>query len=134
MTVKYEIIAARNPKWAHPDHNRIDLEVDFADLPEHWLPYTCCPDDVVEHSRELYTRAINNEFGEIQEFEQKDLWYPLDQTFVQVSNESLVQILLEKGILTDEEVDQILVEDTRTVAFAITTSQPGHRVFNGGMF
>jgi len=43
----------------------------------------------------------------------------------------LVQILLEKGVLTDEEVDMILVEDTRTVGFAVTTNEPGEKIFNG---
>jgi len=134
MSQTYTVLEARNPRWAHPDHNRIDLEVNFAELPEEWLEYTCTPDDIVEHSRELYSRAANGEFGEIAEYQPKNLWYPVDRTFIEVSTESLVQILLEKGILTDEDVDNILVEDTRTVAFAVTTSEPGHKEFNGGMF
>ena len=49
-------------------------------------------------------------------------WIPVNKTEVTVSTEGLVQILLEKGVLTDEEVDTILVEETKTVGFARTTA------------
>ena len=51
MATNYEIAAARNPKWANPVKNMIDLEVDFAPLDEDWGDYTCSPTDVVDHSR-----------------------------------------------------------------------------------
>jgi hypothetical protein len=41
---------------------------------------------------------------------------------VEVSQVGLVQILLEKGLIDDYDVDAILVEDTETVAFARTTT------------
>jgi len=129
--MSFTIVDARNPKWAHPDHNKIDLEVNFEELPEEYIPFTADPTDEVAHGRELYTRAAAGEFGEIAEYVHKNLWYPVDRTFIEVSTESLVQILLEKGVLTDEEVDMILVEDTRTVGFAVTTNEPGEKIFNG---
>jgi len=129
--MSFTIVDARNPKWAHPDNNKIDLEVNFEELPEEYIPFTADPTDGVAHGRELYTRAAAGEFGEIAAYEHKNLWYPVDRTFVEVSTESLVQILLEKGVLTDEEVDMILVEDTRTVGFAVTTNEPGEKIFNG---
>ena len=129
--MSFTIVDARNPKWAHPDNNKIDLEVNFEELPEEYIPFTADPTDGVAHGRELYTRAAAGEFGEIAAYEHKNLWYPVDRTFVEVSTESLVQILLEKGVLTDEEVDSILVEDTRTVGFAVTTNEPGEKIFNG---
>jgi hypothetical protein len=118
----YAIRAGRSPRWANAEHNLIDLEVDFMDLEEEWLPYTASPTDVCEHSRECYRRALEGEFGEIAEYEESMKWIPVNKTEVTVSTEGLVQILLEKGVLTDEEVDTILVEETKTVGFARTST------------
>ena len=41
----FEVARARNPKWANPEKNMIDLEVDFVPLDEEWLPYTASPTD-----------------------------------------------------------------------------------------
>ena len=65
MDTNYGIARARNPQWTDAEHNMIDLEVDFMPLDEEWLPYTCTPDDVVAHSRELYRRAVAGDFGQI---------------------------------------------------------------------
>jgi hypothetical protein len=131
MSQYYTINHARNPRWANPEHNAIDLEVDFSDLPEEYLPYTASPTDVVEHSRELYSRALDGEFGEIAEFVPALKWTPINKTTIEVSTEGLVQLLLEKGILTDEEVDTILIEETVTVGFARTTTDGSNPVYNG---
>ena len=116
MDTNYGIARARNPRWTNAEHNMIDLEVDFLPLDEEWLPYTCTPDDVVAHSRELYRRAVAGDFGQIaDEIERpdEDLWAPVATEVVSVSKEALVQILLEKGVLTDEEVDGIIVTKTQ---------------------
>jgi len=125
------IIAARNPKWANPEHNMIDIEVDFEGYPEEYLPYTCSPTDVVEHSRALYAQAVNGDYGTIAEYETWRKWTPVNKTTVEVSTESLVQILLEKGVLTDEEVDAILVEKTETVGFSRSTTDGTSPIWNG---
>ena len=49
-------------------------------------------------------------YGNIEDWDGKELWTPWYEDKVEVSNEGLVQLLLEKGILTDEEVDTILIE------------------------
>ena len=115
----YEVARARNPKWANPEKNMIDLEVDFVPLDEEWLPYTASPiDQDVEHSRYLYTKAINGEYGDIAEYEHHKLWTPWFEDKTEVSNEGLVQLLLEKGILTDAEVDTILVDKSEFQGFS----------------
>jgi hypothetical protein len=131
MPQYYTINDARNPRWANPEHNAIDLEVDFTDLPEEYLPYTASPTDVVEHSRELYNRALAGEFGTVAEYDGPLKWTPINKTTIEVSTEGLVQLLLEKGILTDEEVDAILVEETVTVGFARTTIDGSSPIYNG---
>ena len=120
MDTNYGIARARNPRWTNAEHNMIDLEVDFMPLDEEWLPYTCTPDDVVAHSRELYRRAVAGDFGIIAdeiERPEEDLWAPVTTERVSVSKEALVQVLLEKGVLTDEEVDSILTTRQETVSY-----------------
>ena len=120
MDTNYGIARARNPRWTNAEHNMIDLEVDFLPLDEEWLPYTCTPDDVVAHSRELYRRAVAGDFGIIAdeiERAEEDLWAPVTTEKVSVSKEALVQVLLEKGVLTDEEVDSILTTRQETVSY-----------------
>ena len=120
MDTNYGIARARNPRWTNAEHNMIDLEVDFLPLDEEWLPYTCTPDDVVAHSRELYRRAVAGDFGIIAdeiERPEEDLWAPVTTERVSVSKEALVQVLLEKGVLTDEEVDSILVTRQETLSY-----------------
>ena len=129
----YEVVRARNPKWANPEKNLIDLEVNFTDFDEEWLPYTASPTDTeVEHSRYLYTQAINGAYGAIEEYEQKLLWTPWFEDKTEVSNEGLVQLLLEKGILTDAEVDTILVEKTEFQGFSRPASDT--QSHNGGAY
>ena len=131
MDISYEVVRARNPQWANPEKNMINLEVDFAPLDEEWLPYTASPtDSTVEHSRYLYTQAVNGAYGNILEYTHHDLWTPWFQDTVEVSPEGLVQLLLEKGVLTDAEVDTILVESSQFQGFSRPATDTGSH--NGG--
>lgn len=120
--VSYEVTTARNPKWANSEKNKINLEVQFKDLPEDWLDYTCNPlDACTEHSRYLYTQALNGVYGTVADYVEPtdaDRWTPFFEDKVEVSNEGLVQLLLEKGVLTDAEVDTILVESSQFQGFS----------------
>tara|TARA_B100000131_G_scaffold71973_1_gene68290 strand:+ start:800 stop:1210 length:411 start_codon:yes stop_codon:yes gene_type:complete len=120
----YTIKAARNPQWVDSDHNMIDLEVNFEELEEEWLPYTSSPTDVCEHSRTLFTRAAAGEFGDVSTEYTKtsdDLWTPVLQNTSEVSTEALVQILLEKGVVTDDDVDMILVDVAKPIGYTRPT-------------
>lgn len=132
MESNYQVARARNPKWVDANHNMIDLEVDFVPIDEEWLPYTCSPNDVVAHSRELYRRAVDGEFGQIADepvYTDDDRWTPVTTEEVDVSKEALVQILLEKGVLTDEEVDSIIVTNQKVVSYARPTKDGSTRVW-----
>ncbi len=131
--ISYEVARARNPKWANAEHSMIDLEVDFSPLDEDWLPYTASPtDSETEHSRYLYTQALNGAYGNIEDWDGKELWTPWYEDKVEVSNEGLVQLLLEKGVLTDEEVDTILIEKSEFQGFyRKATDAQSH---NGGAY
>ena len=129
----YEVARARNPKWANPEKNMIDLEVDFVPLDEEWLPYTASPiDSDTEHSRYLYTQAINGAYGDIADWEQKILWTPFYEDKTEASTEALVQILLEKGVLSDDEVDSILIETSEFKGFSRPATDSGSH--SGGAY
>jgi len=121
--MSFTIVDAKNPVWGNDDKNMITLDVNFAELSgDDYVPYTATPNDNEEHSRLLYSNAVNGDYGTVQEYEHHRLWHPIDQTTVGISEVGLVQILLEKGLLDDYDVDAILLEDTNTVAFARTTT------------
>lgn len=61
--------SAKNPKWANYGKRSIDLEVDFNELDEEYVPFNADPNDIVSWGPDLYNRAIAGEFGEIAEFE-----------------------------------------------------------------
>ena len=136
----YTITEARNPQWVDGDHNRIDLEVNFAELEEEWLPYTASPTDVCEHSRTLYSKAVAGDYGQVSDeytMTEDDLWTPVIETETVVSKEALVQILLEKGVITDEDVDEILVDVDVPIGYTRPTKDGSSPTFhspliNGG--
>jgi hypothetical protein len=55
---------ATSPKWANAEQSLIDLLVQFDAIPEP-IPYTASAADSVEHSRELFARAVAGEFGPV---------------------------------------------------------------------
>ena len=132
----FTIAEARNPQWVDSDHNKIDLEVNFSELEEEWLPYTASPDDVCEHSRTLYSKAVAGDYGQVSDeytITEDDLWTPVITTVTTVSNEALVQILLEKGVLSDEEVDDILVDSEVPIGFKRPTNDGSNPVWHSPM-
>jgi hypothetical protein len=59
--------SAHTPVYATPDKSCISLMVKFAEFNEE-LPFGATPHDPHEHGRNLYERAIAEEFGEIGEY------------------------------------------------------------------
>jgi len=131
--MEFTITEARNPQWVDSNHNRIDLEVNFAELEEEWLPYTSDPNDVCEHSRTLYSKAVAGDYGQVSEeyvITEDDMWTPVTKTNTRISAEALVQILLEKGVITDEEVDEVLIDEEFPVGFTKPTSDGSNPVYH----
>ena len=131
--MEFTITAAKNPQWVDSNHNRIDLEVNFAELEEEWLPYTADPLDVCEHSRTLYAKAVAGDYGQVSNeyvLTEDDMWTPVTATNTKISSEALVQILLEKGVITDEEVDEILVDEEFAVGFTKPTKDGTNPVYH----
>ena len=129
----FTITAAKDPVWVDSNHNRIDLQVNFAELEEEWLPYTADPLDVCEHSRTLYAKAVAGDYGQVSTeyvLTEDDMWTPVTKTNTKISSEALVQILLEKGVITDEEVDEILVDEEFAVGFTKPTKDGTNPVYH----
>lgn len=59
------IVAAQNPRWSDSDHTSIDLDVNFAHLPEEWVTFNATENDVEEHGRWLHTQAELGAYGPI---------------------------------------------------------------------
>ena len=129
----FTITAAKDPVWVDSNHNRIDLQVNFAELEEEWLPYTADPLDVCAHSRTLYANAVAGDYGQVSTeyvLTEDDMWTPVTKTNTKISSEALVQILLEKGVITDEEVDEILVDEEFAVGFTKPTKDGTNPVYH----
>ena len=133
----FTITEARNPQWVDSNHNKIDLEVNFAELEEEWLPYTADPLDVCEHSRTLYAKAVAGDYGQVSTeyvLTEDDMWTPVTKTNTKISSEALVQILLEKGVLSDEDVDDILIDREIPVGFVRPTKDGSSPTFHSPQF
>lgn len=65
MKVEY----AKDPKWANEQQTVVDLTVKFEEIDEE-LPFSAQPNDTMAHGRDIYARALEGEFGDI------DPWTP----------------------------------------------------------
>lgn len=62
---RIEVLSAVRPRHYAADPDSITLDVRFAHLPEQ-VQFTARKDDPEEHGRELYSRAVFGEFGDIE--------------------------------------------------------------------
>lgn len=67
MFMKYKEV--KNPQWANAEHTVINCEVDFDDLLEEFVPFSASADDMYEHTKEIFSKCIDGEFGEVKEYE-----------------------------------------------------------------
>lgn len=68
MTIR-TINNVRNPKWANFQQTLIDVEVDFDELDEEYVPFTAMADDVEPHGVIIYNNAIAGNYGTIAAFD-----------------------------------------------------------------
>lgn len=62
------INSVKNPRWSDPTGYRIDVDVDFDELDEQFVPFTAFQNDCEVHSVEIFNRALSGEFGDIAEW------------------------------------------------------------------
>ena len=63
------INSVQNVVWADPTGYRIDMEVDFDELDEIYVPFTAYKNDCEPHSVDLFNRAVAGEFGPVGEYQ-----------------------------------------------------------------
>lgn len=60
--------SAKNPKWDDASHSTITLTALFKELESHGeIEFSASPEDVEEHGRDIFARAVALEFGAIAE-------------------------------------------------------------------
>jgi hypothetical protein len=59
----------KNPKWSNAEHTSIDCEVNFVSISEEFVPFTAIPNDLYQHTREIFARCVAGDFGTIAEYE-----------------------------------------------------------------
>lgn len=59
------INSARNPKWADYAQTRVDMEVQFVELGDQYVPFAAVADDCEPHGREIFNNALNGDYGVI---------------------------------------------------------------------
>lgn len=57
---------ATNPQFVNAEKTQIDLIVTHPVFGE--IPFTASPDDVEEHGRDLFARAVAGEFGPVADY------------------------------------------------------------------
>lgn len=58
------IETAKTPMYSNAEKTAIDLVVKFVEVEEE-VSFTASPDDVYEYGKELFTRAVNGDFGDV---------------------------------------------------------------------
>jgi hypothetical protein len=57
--------SAKNPQYQNQNQTAINLEVQFEEYGDVWLPFTAMPSDSEAHGKDIYARAVLGEFGAI---------------------------------------------------------------------
>jgi hypothetical protein len=104
--MKLNLKYANNPKWVNQDRTLINLTVRFEEIDED-LPFTADPNDLEEHGRDVFARAIAGEFGTIAE------WTPPTTEELAANARSQRDTLLQ-------EVDSIVGNPLRWASFSQT--------------
>ena len=90
-----KINSAYSPQWADVGNTAINLTVDFDGLCP--VPFTANPEDREEAGRELYTRALAGDFGEVAPYVAPPLPAPVVPGRISMRQARLV--LLSAGLL-----------------------------------
>lgn len=90
-----------NPVYANAEGTLINVNVFFDHLGE-VVPFTASPDDVEEHCREIYAKAVNGDYGVIGDYVTVVL-PPKGKTQL----DKLVSVLVTRGAILQSDADVI---------------------------
>ena len=106
--MKITALEVKNVQWANEQQTMINMDVRFSHMPNKFVPFAATSYDTEEHGKNLFERAVNQEFGEIA------AWTPPPQE--QVEADVRAQ---RNGLL--EEMDMIISNPLRWAS--MTTEQ-----------
>ncbi|WP_159567288.1 DUF4145 domain-containing protein [Budvicia diplopodorum] len=138
--IKIEILSVRNPQWVNDEHNAINCLIRTNTLRQEVL-FTASPYDPEPHGREIFTRCVAGEYGEIASIEPKSPQQSLPPLSLPVKYHRLKKFLLEAnkensrksfrsvvivwGSMLDNLLDEMLeFEALRTVALGNNAGKP----------
>ncbi|WP_162502963.1 DUF4145 domain-containing protein [Azotobacter chroococcum] len=138
--IKTKILSVRSPKWANEDGSAINCLVRTNVLVQE-TPFTATPCDSEAHGREIFTRCLLGEFGEIAPIDTKPPQQPQPQTELPAKYRRLERFFLEAnlensrksfrsvaivwGSLLDKILDEMLeAEALRSLALGEAVGKP----------
>ena len=66
--MKRTVNSVRNVVWANYENTLVEMEVDFVEMEEEYVPFLANPNDSEPHGVDLYNRAVAGEFGPIGDY------------------------------------------------------------------
>ena len=63
-----KLTSLTNPRWADPEHTRIDCEITTSQFGDEVLPFTASANDVEPHGRAIFADLVEGKYGEIAEY------------------------------------------------------------------
>lgn len=138
--IKTEILSVRNPQWANEGGTAINCLVRTNTLHQE-VPFTATPSNSEVHGREIFTRCLAGEFGEISPMEPKPFQQHLSQPEISAEYHRLERFLVEAnrensrksvrgvvivwGSLLDNILDEMLeAEAVRATVAGESVSKP----------
>lgn len=139
MKKEVKVLDAKEPRWSNHEHTAIELLVMFSSFPDQYLPFNADPNDYMDYSKSLYSRAKAGEFGTIAECnlptaeELEMLTFPQRQAAAMEKTESRISILsraVKLGVATGAEKKEL--EDLERYSIVLMRATgPAVPVFEG---
>lgn len=63
-----EYTDVKDPEWTNEHNTSIKCLVKFTHTPWRWTEFVVASNDIVSHSKEIYDRIINGDFGDIKPY------------------------------------------------------------------
>jgi len=130
--MKYTLKSGKNPIWKNSENTLINLEVTFVEFGDEILPFTAHPDDVEEHGRDIYARAINGEFGAIANYvppTAEQLWIRIRDRRNLLLTQSDILVLPDRWATYTEERQTALSTYRQALRDITTQSDPSNIVW-----
>ncbi|MGJ8518177.1 hypothetical protein [Carnimonas bestiolae] len=107
------IISVKNPR--RNMNGTIDVDVKWTHSHDEYWPFTASPNDAEPHGREIYTCAVEGEFGEIADVSEEQRNAAAHQMRKQAVDVKLAELELEIQPLRDEALAGVISDSDKKV-------------------